>query len=67
MTINNGASLVALPWDGIVGGVVAVHATGTIDIGNSGATMIHSNGLGFRGGIVENSTSSPNTIAKQPI
>jgi uncharacterized repeat protein (TIGR01451 family) len=46
LTINNGASLTAPPWDGRTGGIVAVHVqnnaiiNGTVDV----------TGLGYRGG-----------------
>lgn len=42
-----GDALTALPWDGAVGGVVAVDVAGTLDL--AGRTL-SVNGLGFRGG-----------------
>ena len=46
VTINTGASIVAKPWDGKTGGIVALLANGTIT--NNGA--IRADGRGFRGG-----------------
>jgi large repetitive protein len=50
VTINLGASIAPLSWDGTRGGVVAFLATGTVT--NNG--IIDANGSGFRGGIFVN-------------
>ncbi|WP_240359172.1 adventurous gliding motility protein AgmC [Pyxidicoccus trucidator] len=50
VTINAGASLVAGPWDGTSGGVLAFLATGAVN--NQGT--ISATGRGFRGGIFLN-------------
>lgn len=46
LTVNNGASIVAQPWNGLTGGVVALHVQGTATINGS----IDASGRGFRGG-----------------
>jgi hypothetical protein len=46
LTINSGASITALPWNGSVGGILAFRATGTVHVlGHINATA-----KGFRGG-----------------
>ncbi|KFE64236.1 OmpA family protein [Hyalangium minutum] len=50
VTIENGAFLVARPWDGQSGGVVVVDVSGTTTLNGS----INVSGQGFRGGAVEN-------------
>lgn len=45
LTIEAGASLTAAPWDGLIGGVVAVEATELVVEG-----MIDARDLGYRGG-----------------
>lgn len=46
LTVNSGASLVATPWNGTTGGIVAVHVQTTATITGS----IDVSGRGFRGG-----------------
>ncbi len=57
LTVNVGGSIVPLAWNDVganrTGGVVAIHATGTITVNGS----IHSTGFGFRPGPLENATS----------
>jgi hypothetical protein len=54
LTINAGASLTTQPWNGSTGGIVAIE--------DSGATVINGtidvSGLGFRGGKINEGTSS---------
>ena len=49
ITVNPGASAAALPWDGAVGGVVAIDASNTLDLGNN-AVSISATCRGYRGG-----------------
>ncbi|MEM7606143.1 MAG: hypothetical protein AAF411_12380, partial [Myxococcota bacterium] len=46
LTIDAGASLVAAPWDGRTGGVVAVDVAGTLTVNG----VVDASGRGFRGG-----------------
>lgn len=46
LTVNAGASVVALPWDGRVGGVVAVRAQQALTVRGE----LEASGRGFRGG-----------------
>lgn len=46
LTINNGASLTAPPWNGIIGGIVVVHVQNNAIINGN----IDVSGMGFRGG-----------------
>ena len=48
VTINNGASLTCIAWDGYVGGILAFRSNGTFT--NNG--IIDVNGKGYRGGLV---------------
>ncbi|RKH73876.1 cell envelope biogenesis protein OmpA, partial [Corallococcus aberystwythensis] len=50
VTVNAGASIVAAPWDGQVGGLVVFLSQGAVN--NAGA--ISANGMGFRGGLYRN-------------
>lgn len=50
LTVNSGASITGTPWDGTIGGVVALEATGTTTLNGS----IVATGLGFRGGAFAN-------------
>jgi len=52
LTINNGASIVPLAWDGTRGGVVALSVGGTLTVNGS----ISANAAGFRGGTPNIST-----------
>lgn len=53
VTISGVGSITAPSWNGITGGVVAVHATGTVTVNGS----ITVEGKGFRGGVRDNTTS----------
>ena len=62
LTIDSAASIVAGPdplvgWNGVTGGVVAVHAQSTVTVNGS----IDASARGFRGGAVDNTTSDPTT------
>ncbi|MDJ1504943.1 Ig-like domain-containing protein [Xanthocytophaga agilis] len=53
LTVNAGASVTAPAWDGIVGGIVAIHAQTTITVNGT----ITVDALGFRGGAVDNASA----------
>jgi hypothetical protein len=53
VTVNGGASIGVVPWDGRTGGVIAFLATGTVNNGG----QINASGAGFRGGQYVNDTS----------
>jgi hypothetical protein len=55
LTINNGASITCPDWDGSTGGVIAVESASTVVINGS----INADGKGFRGGVVEQNTTTP--------
>jgi hypothetical protein len=57
LTINSGSSLTASAWagSGYTGGIVAVEVTGNASIAGS----ITADGIGFRGGVVDNLTTGP--------
>ncbi len=57
LTVDAGASLVASPWDGARGGVVAVHAEASATIDGS----VDASGQGFRGGGLDNQSRSTGT------
>ena len=57
LTVNVAASVVATPWNGTVGGVVALDVLGNLVINGS----IDTSGQGFRGGVLENSTTPSGT------
>ncbi|MGL6290480.1 MAG: hypothetical protein ACRC2H_07330, partial [Silanimonas sp.] len=57
LTVNAGASVVPQAWNGSTGGVVAAIVDGTATI--SGA--VHADGLGFRGGVLDNVTTDAGT------
>jgi uncharacterized repeat protein (TIGR01451 family) len=60
LAVSNGAPVVALPWNGSTGGVVAIDVTGTTTFtGGSLAPQIDVSGRGFRGG---GSRSSQNKV-----
>jgi gliding motility-associated-like protein len=46
LIINSNASISSLPWNGNIGGIVALESDGDITVNGS----IHTNGQGFRGG-----------------
>ncbi len=56
LTINSGASIAPLPWDGTRGGVVALSVGGTVTINGS----INASTAGFRGG-----TNNLSTVLNQ--
>lgn len=57
LTVNAGASIVPTAWTGSTGGVVAAIVDGTLTVNGS----IHANGLGFRGGAIDNDTTDAGT------
>jgi uncharacterized repeat protein (TIGR01451 family) len=57
LTVNGGASIVPQAWNGSTGGIVAAIVDGTATVNGS----INANGLGFRGGAIENNTSAAGT------
>jgi hypothetical protein len=57
LTIQSGASIVPLAWNGSRGGVVALHVAGTLTVNGT----IDASGRGFRGGAWTN-TTAPNGI-----
>lgn len=59
LTINSGASLTCQDWDGTTGGIVAVEAAQTVTVNGT----VTANGKGFRGGVVEQNTTSPGSPA----
>jgi Secretion system C-terminal sorting domain len=59
LTVNAGASIVAPAWNGTTGGVVAIETTGAVTL--NGTPSINVNGLGFRGGVLDNSSSASST------
>lgn len=56
LTVNSSGILTTTAWDGSSGGVLAVEVNGTTTIAAGG--LIDVNGLGFRGGIVETSSTN---------
>jgi uncharacterized repeat protein (TIGR01451 family)/MYXO-CTERM domain-containing protein len=54
LIIGDAGSITGMPWDGARGGVVAVHAGNTINIGGNG---IDASAIGFRGGAADNAAS----------
>ena len=59
LTINAGASISSLAWNGSVGGVVAVRVQNTLTL--NGAMSV--SGLGFRGGILDGTDRASNGAA----
>ena len=57
LTIDNLASVVAQPWDGSTGGVVAIDVLNTLTVNGT----IDVSGQGFRGGQLENLTTELGT------
>jgi uncharacterized repeat protein (TIGR01451 family) len=55
LTVNAGASVVAPAWDGVRGGIVAVHVQGTATVSGS----ISASAAGFRGGGLEQNSALP--------
>lgn len=56
LTVNTGASISATPWNGTTGGIIAIHSAGEVTLNGT----ISANAAGFRGGIIDNSTSTAN-------
>lgn len=56
LTVSGSGSITAPAWNGNTGGIVALETTGLVTLSTSPA--INVTGLGFRGGVVENNTSS---------
>ncbi len=54
LTINTGASIIAPPWDGAKGGVVALQAATTLDLNGA----IDASATGFRGGATHTGEAS---------
>lgn len=54
-TINNGKSVTCPAWNGTTGGVIAIESNGATTING----VIDANAKGFRGGQVEQSTTTP--------
>lgn len=59
LTVQNGASIHATPWNGQTGGIVAFLATGTVTIDGA----IRADFSGMRGGALENDATSFNCAA----
>ncbi len=60
LVVNAGASITATPWNGTVGGVVAIHVGGTATLNGNGIDV---SGVGFRGGAIDSGTSNGNVAA----
>ncbi|MBA3539453.1 MAG: hypothetical protein H0T79_07465, partial [Deltaproteobacteria bacterium] len=58
LTVSGAGSIVARPWDGVRGGVVAIQTQTTATIDGGG---IDASGRGFRGGALDNATQDPGT------
>jgi len=56
VTIAPGGNIIPTPWNGSVGGIVAMHVSGTVTVDGT----IDVSGSGFRGGVLENLTSPTN-------
>ncbi|MBM7114307.1 tandem-95 repeat protein [Archangium primigenium] len=58
LTVNAGASVVSTPWNGTIGGVVALQVAGAVTL--NGALDV--SGAGFRGGALDNFAGMNSTI-----
>ncbi|HVG63697.1 MAG TPA: hypothetical protein VNA24_34345, partial [Hyalangium sp.] len=58
LTVNAGASVAATPWDGSIGGVIALQVQNTLTLNGT----LNANAAGFRGGAVEQNSSFDSTI-----
>ncbi|MDY7229133.1 Ig-like domain-containing protein [Hyalangium rubrum] len=56
--VESGGTVVAAPWDGLRGGVVAIHVAGVTNLSGS----IDVSGQGFRAGARENTSGDANTL-----
>lgn len=63
LTLNTNTSIVPVPWDGTIGGVVALEVNGTLNLGAN--SRITTSGYGFRGGIVDNTSGGPAATASE--
>jgi len=54
LVVSSGASVVARPWDGARGGVVAIDADGTVTVRGA----VDAGGRGFRGGVRDNNSAN---------
>ena len=61
LTINNGGTLTGAAWAGTTGGIVTVEVQNNTII-NTGGSIV-ATGLGFRGGIAQNTSGGTNNIA----
>lgn len=63
LTVNAGASIVPLSWNGNTGGIVALEVEGTLTLNNSATVPnIHANGFGFRPGYVDGTGQAGGSI-----
>ena len=53
VTVQGGGTLTAHAWDGTTGGILALRVSAALDVQSAG--VIHTNGKGFRGGIMPDS------------
>jgi gliding motility-associated-like protein len=60
LTVNTNTSIVPSAWNGTTGGVVAVEVNGALTINGTG--KISASALGFRGGIVQTSSSAESGV-----
>lgn len=56
LTVSGSGSITATSWDGNIGGVVAIEATGLVTLSTTPA--INVTGRGFRGGVLDNNSSA---------
>ncbi|MEX2485167.1 MAG: gliding motility-associated C-terminal domain-containing protein [Brumimicrobium sp.] len=56
LTVPNNTSITGPTWNGFTGGVVSVEVNGQLEIIGTG--RIHSDEIGFRGGIIDGNTTS---------
>ncbi|KAA3650133.1 MAG: DUF11 domain-containing protein [Proteobacteria bacterium] len=54
LTINAGVTVTATPWNGLVGGVLAMDVAGNLIVNGS----LDVSGFGFRGGVIDNSSAA---------
>ncbi|HLL03803.1 MAG TPA: Ig-like domain-containing protein [Myxococcaceae bacterium] len=59
LTVNAGASVTAPPWDGAVGGVLALQVQNTLNLNGT----LNANATGFRGGAADNAASANGAVA----
>ncbi|WP_430402643.1 gliding motility-associated C-terminal domain-containing protein [Fluviicola sp.] len=57
LTLNASTTIVPLPWDGTIGGIVALEVNGTLTFGTN--SKIIASGYGFRGGVTDNTSGGP--------